>query len=222
MKKTSLMVSAACAALLSAFTMVPSAQAQAAAVAKVKDGDKIKVAFSRYEAKGREVAVANTDMLDSSVSVNDKNYSWVSPLSTTTYVRDTHLAIERVLPNGTKEVFAEKDLLKWFPAGGDFSKLVAGEHVIRNQRCGEGTFKYTPSHQSVKYKLGIAGKEQEIDAHEVTLKGKWTFASCGSGDQVMKFVYSPQLDFVLERDVKSFLANGILNSGNQVKILAIN
>jgi hypothetical protein len=214
-------ITLACIAAASTFAIATSAQAQDSTL-KIKDGDKIKIAYSRYDVRGREVYVANTEAMDTSVSATDKNYTWASPLATTTYVRDTHVAFERIAPNSAKETFPDKEQLKWFPTGGDFSKLAAGEQVIRNQRCGEGTFKYTPSHQSVKFKLSIAGKEQEIDAHEVTLKGRWAFASCGSGDQVMRFVYSPQLDFVLERDLKSFLPNGIFNNGNLMKVTAVN
>lgn len=211
-----------CTALAGMACFVSISHAQTSPIAKIKDGDKIKVAFSRYDTRGREVYVANTEMLDSSVSATDKNYTWSSSISATTYIRDTHVAVERVMPDGKKEVFADKDQLKWFPAGGDFSKLTPGEQVIRNPRCGEGTFKYTPSSQAAKYKLTIAGKEQELDVQDVTLKGRWAFGSCGSGEQVIRFVYSPQLDFVLERDLKSFQSNGFLSSGNLLKLTAVN
>jgi hypothetical protein len=221
MKKILFACSAVVAAL-SVFTLGSGASAQTASIAKVKDGDKIKVAFSRYDTRGREVYVASTENMDSSVSATDKNYSWSFPAGSTSYVRDTHVAIERTAADGKKETFTDAQQLKWFPAGGDFSKLMPGEQAIRNPRCGEGTFKYTASGQAAKFKLSIAGKEQELDVQDVTLKGRWSLGSCGSGEQVMRFVYSPQLDFVVERDTKTFQSNGFLFNGNQSKVTAVN
>jgi hypothetical protein len=71
-------------------------------------------------------------------------------------------------------------------------------------------------------KIKVAFSRYDVRGQEVTLKGKWLFGSCGSGDQVMRFVYSPQLDFVVERDRKSFTPNGIFNSGNLTKVTAVN
>jgi hypothetical protein len=208
--------------LTSALSFVPTAHAQATSVAKIKHGDTIKISFSRYDTRGREIYAASTELMDSQVSATDKNYTWSSPLGVSTHARETHAMLERTTPDGKKEIVPEKEQFKWFPVGGDFSKLLPGEAVIRNTQCGEGTFKYTSSSQAAKFKLMVAGKEQELDVQDVTLKGRWNFPRCGSGDQVMRFVYSPQLDFIVERDLKSFLPNGFLSSGNVYKITAVN
>jgi hypothetical protein len=71
-------------------------------------------------------------------------------------------------------------------------------------------------------KIKVAFSRYDVRGQEVTLKGKWFFSTCGSGDQVVRIVYSPQLDFVVERDTKSFAPNGILNSGNLTKVTAVN
>jgi hypothetical protein len=71
-------------------------------------------------------------------------------------------------------------------------------------------------------KIKVAFSRYDVRGQEVTLKSKWFFSTCGSGDQVVRIVYSPQLDFVVERDTKSFAPNGILNSGNLTKVTAVN
>jgi hypothetical protein len=220
MKNAMIAISMVGATALSAGGITSSAHAQT--VEKVKDGDKIKIASSRYDTRGREVYLASTEELDSSVSATEKNYVWSSPLGATTYVRETHVAIERTAPDGKKDTFSDARQLKWFPAGGDFSKLLPGEQAIRNPRCGDGTFKYTASSQPAKFKLNVRGKEHELDVQEVTLKGRWSFSSCGTGDQLIKLVYSPQLDFLVERDQKSFQPNGFLSNGTLIRVSSIN
>jgi hypothetical protein len=211
-------------ALASVLTFASAVHAQTASIAKIKDGDKIKMTYSRYDTRGREIYAASTDVFDTHVTVTatDKTYTWLTPLATTTYARETHATIERIAPDGKKDVVPEKEQFKWFPPAGDFSKLTSGEVGIRNQQCGAGVYKYTASSQSAKYKLMVAGQQQELDVQDVTLKGRWNFANCGSGDQVFRFVYSPQLDFMLERDVKSFLPNGFLSTGNVYKVTSVN
>ncbi|MBS7808178.1 hypothetical protein [Variovorax sp. PCZ-1] len=198
-----------------------SALAQAQSVPKIKDGDKLAVDFSTYDTRGREVYVAKVDKIDSSVSMQEKTYTWTSPLSTTIYQRGTHTITDRAPPGGAMQEVPEKQRFSWFPAGGDFSKVQSGSVGIHNQRCGEGTFKYEAASAPVKFKISIAGQALELNGQEVTFKGKWT-NTCGTGDQVIRYVYSPDLDYVVERDLKVFQPNAILSTGNNVKVTAVN
>jgi hypothetical protein len=220
MKNAIIAISMVCATALSALGMASSAHAQA--IEKVKDGDKIKFSFSRYEPRGRDVAVAKTEQADASIAMSEKTYAVNSPLGGSTYLRETHVEVDRTTPEGAKTAFSDIQQLKWFPIGGDFSKLAPGEIAIENPRCGRGTFKYVATSQPAKFKLTVSGKDQELDVNNVTLNGRWWFSSCGSGEQVWRFAYSPQLDFVVEREQKAFLPNGFLSFGNLTRINSIN
>lgn len=196
--------------------------AQAQSVPKIKDGDKLAVDFSTYDTRGREVYVAKIDKIDTSVSMQEKTYTLTSPISTTIYQRGTHMITDRAMPGAAMQPVPERQRFNWFPAGGDFSKVQSGTVGIQNQRCGEGSFKYDATTVPVKFKISIAGQAMELSGQEVTLKGKWVYGSCGTGDQVIRYIYSPELDFVVERDLKVYLPNGFLSAGNNTRVTAIN
>lgn len=197
--------------------------AQAQSVPKVKAGDKIAVEFITYGAKGREVVVDNTRMLNVSKTQTDSTYTLSSEVGTTVYQRSGHVVLERETPAG-KTVTAENQRFNWMPPTGDWSKPYAGSLVITHPNCsGLGKLSFEAAAKPAKYTVQIAGKPTALDVQEVQIAGKWFYGgNCGSGVQNERFVYSPELDWILERDSKGFLSNGLFNRGSATKTKSIN
>jgi hypothetical protein len=206
-------------ATIAALSILP---AQAQGLQKVKAGDKITVEAVTYGAKGREVVVDSTRMLDVSMTQTDTSYTLSSELGRTTYQRNGHVVIERETSAG-KTVTAENQRFNWMPPGGDWSKPYTGNLVITHPSCGLGKLSFEASAKPSKYTVQIAGQAKELDVQEVLISGKWFYGgNCGNGVQTERFVFSPDLDWILERDNKTFLGNGFLNRGSAIKTKSIN
>ena len=199
-----------------------SSLATAQNLQKIKAGDKIAVEAITYGAKGRDVFVENTRMIDVNVSQTENTYTLSSEQGKTVYQRNGHVVLERESPAG-KTIVAENQRFYWMPPGADWSKPYSGSFQISNPNCGLGKMTFEATSKPTKFSLQIAGKPSEVDVQEVQISAKWMLSgNCGNGTQPMKFVYSQELDIVLERDTKVFSSNGMLLRGEAIKTKSVN
>lgn len=205
------------------FGLLLCSQADAQEVSKIKAGDKLVYETVTYNSRGREVVVDSTRSLQATVTEAEGSYTVKSDLGTMTYLRAGHVITFRDIPNFPSEPVPEAQRVSWLPLNGDFSKPYGGSFVIANPNCGLGKMTFEATAKPAKYTLMVAGKSTELDVQEIQVDGKWMLSGqCGSGKQVEKIVYSPVLDFIMERDSKSYLPNGFLNRGNGNKLKSIN
>jgi hypothetical protein len=189
---------------------------------KIKAGDKIMSQFITYGTKGREVVVENTQLIEVRMTQTDNTYTLSNPLGSAVYSRAGHVTLERESPSG-KAVVPENQRFNWMPPGGDWSKPYSGSFQINNPNCGLGKMSFEAVAKPAKFTVTVSGKPVELDVQDVQITAKWQLpGSCGSGTQPEKFVYSPQLDFILERDSKVYGSNGFLIRGTSLKIQSIN
>jgi hypothetical protein len=206
------------ALLLSALAMHTSAQ-----VAKIKDGDKLSYASADYVAKGREVALEAERMLATVLTEKDGNYTNRSDQGASTFVRKTHVRISRETPQGVKTDIPADQQYNWMPPGGDFGKPWATGSNFTHPQCGNGKSTFEVTAKPVKYTLQVGGKPAEVAAFEINFNGKWDFNNqCRSGKLVERWVYSPELDFVVEIDFQRFNPQGFLDRGNKLALKAVN
>jgi hypothetical protein len=191
-------------------------------VPKVKAGDKIMGQFITYGTKGREVVVENTQSLEIKMTQADNTYTLSTSQGSAIYSRAGHVTLERESAAG-KVVVAENQRFNWMPPGGDWSKPYSGSFQINNPNCGLGKMSFEATAKPAKFTATVSGRPMELDVQEVQVNAKWQLpGNCGFGTQPEKFVYSPQLDFVLERDTKVFGSNGFLIRGTSFKLQSIN
>jgi hypothetical protein len=189
---------------------------------KIKAGDKIMSQFITYGTKGREVVVENTQSIEVRMTQADNTYTLSSSLGSTVYSRTGHITLERENASG-KTVVPENQRFNWMPPGGDWSKPFSGSFQINNPNCGLGKMSFDAVPKPAKFTVTVSGKPVELDVQEVQFAAKWQLpGNCGFGTQPEKIVYSPQLDFVLERDSKVYGSNGLLIRGTSLKIQSIN
>jgi hypothetical protein len=206
------------ALLLSAMAIQASAQ-----IAKIKDGDRLSYVSADYAAKGREVALDAERTVAIVLTEKDGHYTSKSEQGASTFVRKNHVRIARETPQGVKTEISVDQQNNWMPPGGDFSKPWATSFAISNPNCGNGKVMHEASAKPVKYTVQIDSKPVELAAVEILFNGKWDFNNqCRSGKQVERWVYSPELDFVVEIDVQSFTAQGFLNRGNNFRLKSVN
>jgi hypothetical protein len=206
------------ALLLSALAMHASAQ-----VAKIKDGDKLTYASADYAAKGREIALEGERIVAIAFTEKDGNYTNRSEQGASTFVRKTHVRISRETPQGVKTDIPADQQHNWMPPGGDFTKPWPTSFGISHPQCGNGKVTHEAIAKPVKYTVQIGGKPLEVAAFEVNFNGKWDFNNqCRSGKQVERWIYSPELDLVVELDIQSFTSQGFLNRGTNSKLKSVN
>lgn len=197
--------------------------AQTQSLQKIKDGDRLSYTIADYAGKGREVSLEAERPLASMMIEKGETYALKSELGTTVYQRKNHAMQSRETPEGVKTDFAPERQFNWLPPQGDFSKPWATSFTTVHAQCGTGKVTHDATAKPVKYTVQIAGKATEIAAFEINFVGKWEFNNqCRSGKQLERYVYSPELDFVLERDQQNFNAQGFLNRGNNVKLKSVN
>lgn len=208
-------------AVISCLTAIAS---QAQELKPYKTGDKITSEAIVLGTRGREVFNEAISMVESQVASNEESYTFKSSLGSITYARKTHQVLEIENERG-KRPTPESQRLAWMPLSRDFTKpYQVTQDFQATQNCGGGIGKatYEGLGKPGKFKVKVSGVDIEVDIVEVTLEGKWQVGPCGSGRQVVRIVYSPQLDQVLENDFRNFLPNGFLNSGRISKTLSIN
>ncbi len=206
------------ALLLSGIAIHASAQ-----IAKIKDGDKLSYATADYSAKGRDVTLEAERVLASALTEKDGNYTNRSELGASTFVRKNHLRISRETPQGIKTDLPADQQYNWMPPNGDFSKPWATGVAITHPQCGTGKATYDATAKPTKYTLQMGGKPVEVAAFEISFNGKWDFNNqCRSGKLVERWVYSPELDFVLEVDAQRFNPQGFLDRGNKLMLKSVN
>jgi hypothetical protein len=206
------------ALLLSGVAIHASAQ-----VAKIKDGDKLSYATADYAASGRDVALGAERTVTSVLTEKDGNYTNRSEQGASTFVRKTHLRISRETPQGVKTEIPTEQQYNWMPPGGDFSKPWATGSNFTNPQCGNGKSTFEATAKPAKYTLQMGEKPVEVSAFEISFNGKWDFNNhCRSGKQIERWVYSPELDFVVEIDFQRFNPQGFLDRGNKLKLTTVN
>lgn len=197
--------------------------AHAQSIQKIKDGDKLSYTIADYVAKGREVNLESERTLSVAITEKEATYTLKSELGTTLYQRKNHTAQWRETPQGVKTDFAPEQQFNWMPPQGDFSKSWATSFNITHAQCGSGKVTHEASAKPVKYHVQMGGKVTEVTVFEINFVGKWDFNNhCRSGKQLERYIYSPELDFVIERDQQSFNAQGFLNRGNNIKLKSVN
>lgn len=196
---------------------------QAQSLQKIKEGDKLNYTIADYVGKGRDVSLEAERAFAASISEKADTYTLKSEFSTTLFSRKNHAMLTRETPDGVKTDFSVERQFIWLPPQGDFSKPWTTSFTTIHPQCGTGKVTHDVFAKPVKYSLQIAGKATEVAAFEINFVGKWDFNNhCRSGKQLERFVYSPELDFVLERDQQNFNAQGFLNRGNNVKLKSVN
>jgi hypothetical protein len=196
---------------------------QAQSLQKIKDGDKLNYTIADYVAKGRDVVLEADRPLAVSISEKDATYTLKSELSTTLYQRKNHAVQWRETPQGVKTEVPSEQQFNWMPPQGDFSKPWSVSFVTTHPQCGNGKVTHEATAKPIKYVVQMGGKATELAVFEASFVGKWDFNNhCRSGKQLERWVYSPELDFVLERDQQNFNAQGFLNRGNNVKLKSVN
>ncbi len=196
-----------------------------AQIAKIKDGDKFTTAATDYIAKGSDAALDsdNERKIASSFSEKEGIYTTQSDLGGSTVNRKTHTLIARENAQGVKTEIAPEQQYNWMPPGGDFSKPWTTSIAISNANCGKGKVTHEASAKPVKYTLQVAGKPVELAAVEIHFNGKWDYNNhCRSGKQLERYVFSPELDFIVERDFQLYDARGFLMRGNNFKLKTVN
>jgi hypothetical protein len=196
-----------------------------AQVAKIKDGDKFTTIATDYIAKGNEVVLDSEKQrtINASFSEKDGIYITKSELGSNVVARKTHVMIAREDPQGTKTEILSENQFNWMPPGGDFRKPWSTSFAINNPNCGKGKMTHEASAQPIQYTVQIAGKPVELAAMEIRFNGKWDFNNhCRSGKQLERFVFSPELDLVVERDSQLYDARGFLTRGNNFKLKTMN
>jgi hypothetical protein len=194
-----------------------------AQVAKIKDGDKLTYSQADYMAKGREVALDAERTLTSALTEKDGNYTNKSDLGASTFTRKNHVRISRETAQGVKTEIPADQQYNWMPPAGDFSKPWATGANFTHPQCGNGKSTFEATAKPVKYTLQMGGKPVEVAAFEINFNGKWDFNNqCRSGKLIERWVYSPELDFVVEIDSQRFNPQGFLDRGNHLKLKSVN
>lgn len=175
--------------------------------------------------RGREPYVAGTTPATAEIQVSPDGRIITYSTGRIEKFDANHTLIERTSQGKTQSI-AEDHRLRWMPPGRDFrSSRVVTEITPAAQSCGPGLAKmvYEAVPREGSYKLMIAGKEAAVKSIEFHLNGKWTAGSCGTGKQVRKIIYSPDLDIVLESEVLNYYPDGIfLFFGNGARLKSIN
>lgn len=201
----------------------PWATAQPAALARIKTGDRLAVELLRHDMRGTELIVGSATAATAEVTATPDGLTLVYSTQRVQKFDGRHTLVEDIFQGRARKV-PEEWLFRWLPDDGDFKSVrKVRETSGAIQSCGgkmQSDFEMTP--RQALYRLLIAGKETEIPVVEFVFDGRWS-ATCGTGRQVRKYTYSPDLDLVLSSDYLNYLPNGnFLNAGNGLRVKSIN
>jgi hypothetical protein len=195
--------------------------ASAQQLERVKSGANLAYDLIRYDTRGREVYVSSTTPITAEVLVSAEGRTLTYSTGRIEKFDVEHTLVERTVQGQTQRI-GGKQLLKWMPDGRDYKSVRKVTESYEVRQCGMVDLEYESTPKEAIYKVAIAGKEADLKVIEFVLNGKWTGGSCGTGKQTRRIVYSPELDMVVETEFLTYLANGILNVGNGIRLKSVN
>jgi len=194
--------------------------ASAQTVAPIKSGDKLGYEILRHGSRGSEIFVASATPVSADVVVSPEGRT-VTFSSGRVDKYDASHALTQRTANGKTQDWTGKHLLAWLPKDrASRAKFEVG-HVLPPNFCGEVDVAYVATPSDVTYQVAISGTEVSLKAVQYLMEGRWR-GTCGSGRQVLRIVYSPDLDAVLESESLNFHPTSFLNVGNGVRLKAVN
>jgi hypothetical protein len=182
--------------------------------------EKLVVEDHRYENRGREIIISSSVQRNVSVELSNssKTYTWSTGL-VQKYDADYSL-VGYKNADGNEVTISSESILNWKDKSIDLksSRNVKSTFVSRLRECGKVSRDLTSTGREIAYEVLLNGQTNKISAVEIVLDGKWS-AMCGTGKELLEFVYSPEFDLILRYKSLNFRPDNFLNSGQgwQVK-----
>jgi|JI6StandDraft_1071083.scaffolds.fasta_scaffold161791_1 hypothetical protein len=207
--------------ILAILVSLVSVSASAQSVVPIKTGDKLRYESLRFDARGSEIFIAATTPLTAEIAVSPEGRAITYSSRRVDKFNADHALVERISADGKAQDWTGKRLLSWLPKDRNSrAKFETGSSFPPNF-CGEVDAMYTATPTDVTYKIAISGNEVTVKAVQYLLEGRWR-GTCGSGKQVVRFVYSPELDAILESEILNYHPSSFLNVGSGLRLKSVN
>ncbi len=194
---------------------VTSASAQSGDnLAHVKDGDKIAYKYVVYGEKGKELFAEKTIDLPAIVTFSGKDYTIKYQTGRVETYTGQHVNISQV-SRGKPYTFPSEEQFLWQPKDFSAGKKDPVTYLVQSTVPGCAIIKNTLPDVNVESGvrvIKVQGVEKQFPVQIVTYKGNWS-GSCGRGNYDAMIVYSPDLNFIVEKREVSYLPSGFLSMG---------
>lgn len=183
-------------------------------LAPVKDGDKIAYKYVVYGEKGKELFAEKTIDLPAIVTFSGKDYTIKYQTGRVETYTGQHINISQV-SRGKPYTFPSEEQFLWQPKDFSAGKKDPVTYLVQSTVPGCAIIKNTLPDVNVETGvrvIKVQGVEKQVPVQIVTYKGNWS-GSCGRGNYDAMIVYSPDLNFIVEKREVSYLPSGFLSMG---------